>query len=262
MGRRPARRHHQLPVRNPAVRGVDRGRDRPPAGRRNRDRSQPARAVGGRRRARVVRQRAAVDRPRRAVVTGPSVVRHRVRVPGRTPAVAGGGGRRGDPPCAGHPPPRLGRPRPVLDRRRALRRLLRVGAQPVGLQRRGPRRGRGRGDGEGGGTAPRGGGGAVVVRAVVPAARGGRWVRRPAGAGAGGAGAVGLVAGGGAGGGQRGGQPQKTSATSCRSPWSTVLSSWTASPSGTLTIRSACSATISPNAPSWTASMAATPKRV
>ncbi len=58
------------------------------------------------------------------------------------------------------------------------------------------------------------------------------------------------------------GQPKKTSATSCSSAGSTVLSSPTASDSGTRTIRSARSATIEPKAPSCTASMAAMPKRV
>ncbi len=58
-------------------------------------------------------------------------------------------------------------------------------------------------------------------------------------------------------------QRQKTSATSTRS-WGTALglSLPTASASGTSTMRPACRATIWPKAPSWTASMAAMPKRV
>ncbi len=55
--------------------------------------------------------------------------------------------------------------------------------------------------------------------------------------------------------------PKNTRATS-RSPRSTVLSSRTASPIGTSSMRSPCSATIMPNVPSCTASIAAIPKRV
>ena len=120
LDRRPARRHHELPLRHPAVGRLDRGRGRAGDARRRRLRPDARRAVG--RRARRARRRSTARRSTAAstrselatalVATGfgyEAEVRAAQAADHRPPA----------PARARHPPHGLGRDRPRVDRRRA-----------------------------------------------------------------------------------------------------------------------------------------------